>query len=339
MRHVVTAERVHVSHRGPAVHDGDRADSHPTDVLQDADGSLIVIETGGWFIKGCPLSRVAKPEVAGGIYRIRKAGAPKVNDPRGLQIALDTMTPARLGGLLADPRPVVRDRAIEQLVRDGRAGRARPRGRATDRPPTSRRGRSAVFALHRIGTPAAREAVRAALDDRDPVVRVAAARSIGLARDAAALPALLRAVVTDAPAVRRQAATALEQIGTCRGRAGPAEGVAGSGGSVRRARRDSRAHRPARRGAPGHRARRHASANERRAALIALDQMGRPLEAGARAAVPGVERRCAVAHRDLGGVAPSGLVGPDRDWRARAPRCSIAGGQLQRRRRGACCAT
>ena len=72
---------------------------------------------------------------------------------------------------------------------------------------------AAVFALHRIGTPAAREAVRAALEDRDPVVRVAAARSVGLARDAAALPALLRAVVTDAPAVRRQAATALEQIG------------------------------------------------------------------------------------------------------------------------------
>src|SRR5690606_26569270 len=37
-------------------------DTHPTDVLQDADGSLLVVITGGWFIEGCPLSRVAKPE-------------------------------------------------------------------------------------------------------------------------------------------------------------------------------------------------------------------------------------------------------------------------------------
>ena len=30
-------------------------DFHPTDVLEDADGSLLVVETGGWFIKGCPI--------------------------------------------------------------------------------------------------------------------------------------------------------------------------------------------------------------------------------------------------------------------------------------------
>ena len=87
MRHIVTAT---ARPTGPriSVRHGNPPDSHPTDVLQDADGSLIVIETGGWFIKGCPLSRVAKPEVAGGIYRIRRAGAPPVNDPRGLQIPI-----------------------------------------------------------------------------------------------------------------------------------------------------------------------------------------------------------------------------------------------------------
>jgi glucose/arabinose dehydrogenase len=28
-------------------------DFHPTDVMEDGDGSLLVVETGGWFIKGC----------------------------------------------------------------------------------------------------------------------------------------------------------------------------------------------------------------------------------------------------------------------------------------------
>lgn len=187
-------------------------DSHPTDVLQDADGSLIVIETGGWFIKGCPLSRVAKPDVAGGIYRIRRVGAPAVTDPRGQAIAWNALTPARLGGLLADPRPVVRDRAIEHLVRLGEPAvnvLADARRTASDVETRA----AAVFALHRIGSTAARVAVRAALTDREPSVRVAAARSIGLAKDEAALPDLLRLVVADAPAVRRQVATALEQIG------------------------------------------------------------------------------------------------------------------------------
>jgi hypothetical protein len=53
-------------------------DFHPTDVIEDADGSLLVLDTGAWFIDGCPISRVAKPEVKGSIYRIRKIGAPAV---------------------------------------------------------------------------------------------------------------------------------------------------------------------------------------------------------------------------------------------------------------------
>ncbi len=272
MRHVVTANGSTYRTEDLPFMTATAPDSHPTDVLQDADGSLIVIETGGWFIKGCPLSRVAKPEVAGGIYRIRRAGAPKVNDPRGLQISLDTLTPARLAGLLADPRPVVRDRAIAQLVRLG--GPAVPALADARRLASDVEVRAAsVFALHRIGTPAAREAVRAALGDRDPVVRVAAARSIGLARDDAALPAMLRAVVTDAPAVRRQVATALAQIG--RAEAVPAL-LKASQDPADRFVEHAVIHAliGLREAAPLVTALGSASANERRVALIALDQMG-----------------------------------------------------------------
>ena len=225
----------------------------------------------------------------------------------------------------------MRDRAIEHLVRVGEpavAVLAAARRTASDVETRA----ATVFALHRIGTPSAREAVRAALADRDPGVRVAAARSVGLARDAAALPVLLRAVVTDAPAVRRQAAIALEQIG--QPEAVPALLKASQDPADRFVEHAViHALTALREPAPLVTALASASHNERRAALIALDQMqvafarlrgqvGEPAlpEAGAPAAVPRVQRRRALADGHLGGVAPSGLVGPDRHRRAHPPR-------------------
>jgi hypothetical protein len=39
-------------------------DFHPTDVLEDADGNLLVIDTGAWY-KLCPSSQLAKADVLG----------------------------------------------------------------------------------------------------------------------------------------------------------------------------------------------------------------------------------------------------------------------------------
>jgi hypothetical protein len=52
-------------------------DFHPTHVLEDADGSLLVIDTGAWYKICCPTSQLYKPDVLGAIYRIRKVGAKK----------------------------------------------------------------------------------------------------------------------------------------------------------------------------------------------------------------------------------------------------------------------
>jgi putative membrane-bound dehydrogenase-like protein len=43
---------------------------HLTDVLEDHDGSLLVVNTGGWFRIGCPSSLMAKPDITGAVYRI-----------------------------------------------------------------------------------------------------------------------------------------------------------------------------------------------------------------------------------------------------------------------------
>lgn len=167
-------------------------DFHPTDLLEDADGSLLVLDTGGWFRQGCPTSRIAKPDVLGAIYRVRKTGAPRPADPWGLKV--DWTSPA--AELLDDGRFAVRDRAVRTLALPARAESPRAR-------------RNLVWAHARADRP-----VGPFLSDPDEGVRVAACHTAGLQRDRAAAEALAERVRTDAsPAVRRSAATALGRIG------------------------------------------------------------------------------------------------------------------------------
>lgn len=63
------------------------SDVHLTDVLEDRDGSLLVLDTGGWFRIGCPSSLMAKPDIAGTIYRVRKTAAPEKCEPWGKEVA------------------------------------------------------------------------------------------------------------------------------------------------------------------------------------------------------------------------------------------------------------
>lgn len=190
-------------------------DFHPTDVIEDADGSLLVVDTGAWFIHGCPISRIAKPEIKGAIYRVRKTGAAQVSDPYGKNLKLAEMPSEELVKLLEDERFAVRDLALDQLVQKGEAATDALAGvRASSRSVEARA--KAVFALGQIGSPKAQEAVRAALDDSDFQVRVAGARVAGMARDRASVDKLINLVRADEAPVRRQAATALGQIGDTR---------------------------------------------------------------------------------------------------------------------------
>ena len=91
-------------------------DFHPTDVLEDADGSLLVLDTGAWYKLCCPSSQLAAPEVLGAIYRVRRQGAPRLDDPRGRKLPWRTMPPPELAKLLDDVRPAVANRAIQELA-------------------------------------------------------------------------------------------------------------------------------------------------------------------------------------------------------------------------------
>ncbi|GAB2555231.1 hypothetical protein GCM10027190_01830 [Spirosoma areae] len=186
-------------------------DFHPTDVLEDADGSLLVVETGGWFIQGCPLSQVSKANLEGSIYRVRRKDAPAIADPCGNRINWPTLSHAKASALLADARPTVCDRATERLVDAGETAVA-PLTSLLRQSKNVNARTKAVFALYRIGTAPALAGVRNALADADVQVRVAAARAVGLAHDAGAMPKLLTMISTGDQATRRQAATALGQL-------------------------------------------------------------------------------------------------------------------------------
>jgi putative membrane-bound dehydrogenase-like protein len=187
-------------------------DFHPTDVLEDADGSLLVVNTGGWYMICCPTSQIAKPQVLGGIYRVRRKGAARPDDPRGLNLPWDTMPPAALAGLLDDPRFAVRNRAVHLLGKRGAEG-VEAAARVLKEGRTTLARRNAVWALTRIDGDAARAAVRSVLADRDSSVRQTAVYSAGLHRDADARSALVGMLGSLPPPIRREAATALGRIG------------------------------------------------------------------------------------------------------------------------------
>ena len=178
-------------------------DFHPTDVLEDADGSLLVVDTGGWFRIGCPTSQIAKPQVLGGIYRIRKREMPRVDDARGLKADW-----TRLEDRLGDPRWTVRQEAIE------RAARLTPE--EIDRLIVGTRGEArlgALWALTRNDAPGARRRMEPYIHSPEDPARQVACISAGLHRDRDAVPELIQALGAQAPQVRREAATALGRIG------------------------------------------------------------------------------------------------------------------------------
>lgn len=177
----------------------DHPDFHPTDVMVDADGSLLVVDTGGWYKLCCPTSQLAKPDVPGAIYRLRRKGAPKVEDPWGL--ALDWQKPAQY---LGDARPAVRKRAIFEAAKLGDVSLPG----LDDGSRVARR--NAVWALTRIESEDARAAVRHALVD--DFRRHAGIHSVSLHRDAKALPKLLEILANDTAPVQRAAAEALGRI-------------------------------------------------------------------------------------------------------------------------------
>jgi len=164
-------------------------DFHPTDVIEDADGSLLVVDTGGWYKLCCPTSQLHKPDVLGAIYRIRRKGMPKLaDDPRGLQTDWKKVDTRILISVLAVLAPEMRRRAADVLISKGSA--------AIEAMTDQRAGsfdirRNQVWVATRIDHPSGRAFVRKSLHEEDEIARQAAIHSIALWRDREAVPELI----------------------------------------------------------------------------------------------------------------------------------------------------
>lgn len=172
----------------------DNLDFHPTDVVADTDGSLLLLDTGGWYKLCCPSSQLWKADVLGGIYRVRRKGAAHVRGPAPQRPESPLARLRRLGDL-RDPAAVA-------------AARETLRNTATAADPFARR--IAVTALGQLADKTAVDDVLGALEGQ-PDDALFSAGFVALTRigDAAALRAALG---RKDPSVRRAALAALDQL-------------------------------------------------------------------------------------------------------------------------------
>lgn len=187
-------------------------DFHPTDVMEDADGSLLVVDTGGWYKLCCPTSQLYKPDVLGAIYRVRKKDAHRGGDVRGRNINWSKLDAHELIELLSPNRPAVRQRAMNELAAMGQLALPALQKiiKSYGAVPYKL---SAVWTATRIDDKKARALVRSALSDVNETVRQAAIHSASVWRDAEAVPDLVAILKSSSAQNRRAAAEALGRIG------------------------------------------------------------------------------------------------------------------------------
>ena len=145
----------------------DNTDFHPTDVIEDVDGSLLVVDTGGWYKLCCPTSQLHKPDVLGAIYRVRKIDAPKNAKPR--KRATDDVWAATRAGNRAGVRKLL-NQSKDPLVQQ-----------------------AAMHAISLWRDAEAFPALTGKLKDQNPQLQRVAAEALGRIGDAKAVPALLEA--------------------------------------------------------------------------------------------------------------------------------------------------
>lgn len=194
---------------------GDRVDFHPTDVLEDSDGSLLIVDTGGWYDLCCPTSRVDQKTAAGGIYRLVKENGDAKVLPRNPLIAWDKVSPAELADLLVDARPWIARQALLQVMSSTDSkliGELAARTTDAKQPLDARI--AYLWSLIAIGDESSMSVVTSLLDDADASMVQVACEAVSLYRWAPARASIEKLLLSSPSlAVRRVAAEVLGRIG------------------------------------------------------------------------------------------------------------------------------
>ena len=174
-----------------------RIDFHPTDVVECNDGSLLVIDTGGWYNLCCPSSGVDQSIAPGGIYRLTtRAIADRLKN--SAQTVEAGKSFGRFGNSVIDALSTAR---AMQLARD------------TAEPLKNRQ--LALWRVCRLNDDAAHTALISALQLPEPSLRQIAAHSLSVQRVKRSARALEQALVAETePQVQRALAEAIGRLGT-----------------------------------------------------------------------------------------------------------------------------
>jgi putative heme-binding domain-containing protein len=200
-------------------------DFHPTDVLEDADGSLLIVDTGGWYKLCCPTSQLWKPDVLGAIYRVRKPTTSQywnfshnqdwsklsiLPDDTGLAIR---QANTLIREIQQDFDPRQRERAMQALSNYGDIAVKLIQSRLRQPETEFSKHLPLVWALGRIEKPTARAAMRKLIHEGTPDVRMVATYHASLWRDT---KAVIGGLAETTPQLRRIASEAAGRIGSSR---------------------------------------------------------------------------------------------------------------------------
>ncbi len=207
-----------------------KPDTHLTDLLEDRNGDLLVIDTGGWFRNGCPTSQIAKPDVAGTIYRLSRTDAGPYAAPTYPE--WERLTAEKVSGYLGAEQHWLRERAVTELAVRGAPALPELERILTSETSTTAERINSVWTLARMKFSESTDLIYGALTDLEPAVRHAACnalsvtrswqivaanqpaeREIELERNLTISGALAGIVRADEPQVARAAATALGRMG------------------------------------------------------------------------------------------------------------------------------
>jgi len=207
-----------------------KPDTHLTDLLEDRNGDLLVIDTGGWFRNGCPTSQIAKPDVGGNIYRLSRTDAGPYTAP--VYPEWPRLTAEQVSGYLGAEQDWLREHAITELAVRGAPALPELERLLTSETSSTAERTNAVWTLARMKFSESTDLIFDALTDLDPAVRHAACnalsvtrswqivaanqpaeREIELERNRTISGALAGIVRADEPQVARAAATALGRMG------------------------------------------------------------------------------------------------------------------------------
>ncbi len=189
--------------RTPFVEQGGLRDFRPFSIATEPGGSLLIVDWAfdGWLADGPRTGRIWRLTYEG-FDRPKPSPRPSGFDAPTLAVALDH--PSRAVRVESQRRLATSPKSADVLVAKLKA----------DGPSLGRMHAIwALDALNPLAATSARPAIRAALRDRDPSVRLQAAKSSGLRRDPSARDDLVTLLHDDDASIRREAAIALGRLG------------------------------------------------------------------------------------------------------------------------------